>query len=84
MTICYPGWLYQKTTAVPNKFIFDIEINMDALAGDKVTFYKEQFSEIVTRVSIDIDLTYVAKKKLQFACSSDWTSMRKAWNSLYQ
>ena len=37
---------------------------MDALAGDKVTFYKEQFSERVTRVSIDIDLTYVAKKKL--------------------
>ena len=55
-------------TVIPNDSLLDIGVNMDTLTGDELIFYKDQLSERVTRISVDVDLKYVAEKELDFAC----------------
>jgi hypothetical protein len=58
----------RKKTVLSVNSLLDIGINMDALTGDELIFYTDQLSERVTRISVDVDLKYVAQREIEFAC----------------
>ena len=64
-----------KKTALSNNSLFDIGNNMHVLTRDKLIFYKDQLSERVTRISVDVDLN---KYVVEFACQQATLGKREA------